>query len=183
MLYEPQDEDEEEEAQKQIERERIALKAISARQFEQDLKNVFGKDIPDDKVPEAQPIDPLSDLIPRHHIKKSESEELEDDEEILVKEVLDKIKLEEIENENSAYATAVWPMAIPMGKKNDAVDGVAEFVSRIQRAGFVIKRMHSDQALEFLAINMRRYLASKNIWQTYTAGARSVTDLQRSQWG
>ena len=61
-------------------------------------------------------------------------------------------------------------MAIPMGKKSDAYDGVMQMITRMKRAQKKCNRFHSDQGKEFLAINVRRFLRLHLVWQTHTAG-------------
>ena len=101
-------------------------------------------------------------------IKASDSEPDADPEKETVKGILEQIKIEE--TRGLAKTTAVWPMAVAMSNKNQAMDGLSQFVDRIRRSGRKVFRVHSDQAREYMALPVRRWLRTQHIWQTYTAG-------------
>ena len=63
-------------------------------------------------------------------------------------------------------------MFIPIASRGNAhtLDAIQEMVSRIRRSGRTIKRLHCDQAREYLSYPIKRWLRSQGIWLTYTAG-------------
>ena len=84
------------------------------------------------------------------------------------KDILESIQAEDVEEQKKV--TAVWPMIVAISKRSMAIDAVKEFISRVDRAVYQVKRFHSDQAKEFMAMPMKRYLREQRVWQTFTAG-------------
>ncbi len=104
-------------------------------------------------------------------LKSADVEEIDEKaEEDEVKALLEEIKV--IDQGASVKVVSVWPMAIPIHSRGnaDTLDAIQEMVSRIRRTGRTVKRLHSDQAREFLSYPIKRWLRTQGIWQTYTAG-------------